>query len=1006
MVEASTMKRTDCISGCWLVKWIFPLLLLASQMVLANVPTQELLPPIGSDLSAPTAVAAGPDGRVYIVEPSADKVTVYTSSGQYLTGFSGLSTPTSVAVSQSGSIYIGNAGRNSVEVYDSNHTLLGKLGIGDGEFVRPSAIAIAPDGTIHVTDSKAHLVKVYNPDRSFGYSFGGRGSDDGQFFSPTAIAIDQQTGEILVADLADLSSGKSARVQVFNQNGTFNRILVDKLRPLGVAIDNESRVYVSDSYHNTVSVYSSTGTWLVDLDDSARPLRTPLGMAYAPQSNRLYVASMLSASVETYGMAGAGPSGGSEADQIAPVVTPPQNIAVDVGSALLIASTDPAIAAFLNSATASDDVDGVLTAITHDAQATFPVGMTTVTFSAMDAAGNTGSAQATVTVLRTDNDGDGLPNDFEIANGLDPDDPSDADGDLDGDGVTNIEEYQQGTNIALDEIPPVLSIPGNLVVNSTGPLTPVDLSAVTASDTRDGTLVPLADNFGPFAPGRHVIHWSVRDAASNEATGQQVIDVIPLASFVESQVTGEGTTIIVSVRLNGTAVTYPVTIPYSVTGTANNPSDHDAQTGEVTLAEGRDAQIIVNIVDDGIGEGDENIIFTMGDPTNAAKGGSGRHVVRITEVNAPPQVSLTAAQAGIDTSEVTTGAGLVVITPTVSDPNPGDSHLFDWSLSDNALVPQEGYDGTTFTFDPSVLNAGIYTIALRLDDTGAPSLSGEVQLTIRVLDDAPLLTDGDSDGDGIDDASEGHGDSDGDGASNYQDAVSEPSLLQTQIGYSDRYLLQTDAGLKIRMGQISFATGKSVAMVTEDDVVNYGGIAGGVADEAYSYPMGLYDFDIDDLAEPGVSARVIIPLTGPIPANALYRKYINDPAGWQDFYDDGVKNSIASAPGELGVCPAPGDVSYVAGLIEGYYCVQLTIEDGGLNDADGIADGSISDPGGIAEPAGASTAANPAPAASGGGGGAFGLPLLVLLWAMALIVMWDRSVLNRLNRLPIKVFKE
>ena len=998
MVEALRLWRTDGIFWCWLTKWTFSLLLVASQAVLANVPSPELLSPISTDLSAPTAVAVGPDARVYVVEPSADNVSVYASSGQFLAGFSGLSTPTAVAVSQNGLIYIGNAGSNSVEVYDSNQLLVGKLGAGEGEFIRPSAIAIGSGGAIYVTDSKAHLVKVYNPDRSFAYAFGGRGSEDGQFFSPTAIAVDQQTGEVLVADLADLSSGKSARVQVFNQNGTFNRVLVDKLRPLGVAVDNESRVYVSDSYHNTVSVYSSDGAWLVDLDDTARPLRTPLGMAYAPQSNRLYVASMLGGSVETYGMAGAGSSGGLGTDQTAPVVTPPQNIAIDVGSALFIASTDPVITTFLNSATASDDVDGVLTAITHDAQATLPVGVTTVTFSATDAAGNTGTAQAAVTVLRTDNDGDGLPNDYELANGLDPEDPSDADGDLDGDGVTNLQEYLRGTHIGLDEVPPELSIPGDLVVNSTGPLTPVDLSAVTASDTKDGALVPYADNFGPFAPGRHIITWSVSDAAGNEAAAQQVIDVIPLASFVQSQVTGEGTAITVSVHLNGTAVTYPVTIPYSVTGTAESPSDHDAQTGEMILAEGRDGHMIVNIVDDGIGEGDESILFTMGDPTNAVIGGSGQHSVRITEANAPPQASLTATQASIDTSEVTTGSGPVVITPAVSDPNPDDAHLFDWSLSDNALVPQEGYDGTTFTFDPSVLNAGLYTIVLRLDDTGVPSLSGEVQLSIRVVDDTPVLTGDDSDGDGIDDVSEGHGDSDGDGASDYQDAVSEPSLLQTQVGYSDRYLLQTDTGLKIRMGQISFASDKSVAMVTEDDVVNYGGIAGGIVDEAYNYPMGLYDFNIDDLAEPGVSARVVIPLTGPIPANARYRKYINDPAGWQDFHDDGVKNSIASAPGEPGICPAPGDASYVAGLIEGYYCVQLTIEDGGINDADGAADGSISDPGGIAEPAGSSTAANSAPAAGGaGGGGAFGLPLLLLLCAMALAVRWEQRRANRPN---------
>lgn len=45
---------------------------------------------------------------------------------------------------------------------------------------------------------------------------------------------------------------------------------------------------------------------------------------------------------------------------------------------------------------------------------------------------------------RKDSDGDGMPDDWEIANGLNPNDPSDADGDINGDGYTNIEKYING----------------------------------------------------------------------------------------------------------------------------------------------------------------------------------------------------------------------------------------------------------------------------------------------------------------------------------------------------------------------------------------------------------------------------------------------------------------------------------------------------------------------------------------------------------------------------------
>lgn len=90
-----------------------------------------------------------------------------------------------------------------------------------------------------------------------------------------------------------------------------------------------------------------------------------------------------------------------------------------------------------NPCNADTDGDGV-----NDLQDKFPLDPTETLDTDGDGIGNNAD---------TDDDGDGMPDTFEIKYGLNPLDPSDASQDADGDGLSNLEEYKQGRNPIVNE---------------------------------------------------------------------------------------------------------------------------------------------------------------------------------------------------------------------------------------------------------------------------------------------------------------------------------------------------------------------------------------------------------------------------------------------------------------------------------------------------------------------------------------------------------------------------
>lgn len=192
--------------------------------------------------------------------------------------------------------------------------------------------------------------------------------------------------------------------------------------PEHMAIDADSNIYITNVGDGTISQHSSTGDFLgTFIGAGVGGLGTPGCITFGPEGD-LYVCSTDTDQVLRFD----GDSGafvgvfadGSNSDLSQPVSIVFSGLPLD--ELRLDGEHD----------TDGDGVDNSVDDLPQDE--------TETTDTDGDGVGNNAD---------NDDDDDGMPDQFEIDNGLDPLDPSDANEDADGDGSTNLEEFLAGTDL-------------------------------------------------------------------------------------------------------------------------------------------------------------------------------------------------------------------------------------------------------------------------------------------------------------------------------------------------------------------------------------------------------------------------------------------------------------------------------------------------------------------------------------------------------------------------------
>src|SRR5205823_9624124 len=159
-------------------------------------PAQLAPAAVGQQVAPQSAV------RDAVAQVSSDGTTVYgkTAAGQPV-----LSDPKNMAMGPDGRIYVVEGKAARVSVFNADGTIgasWGGPGSGDGQFQEPWGVAVAPNGNVYVADTWNHRIQYFDPNGKFlgkwgklGDAKGSTSSDEGVFSGPRAVAINQ-SGEV------------------------------------------------------------------------------------------------------------------------------------------------------------------------------------------------------------------------------------------------------------------------------------------------------------------------------------------------------------------------------------------------------------------------------------------------------------------------------------------------------------------------------------------------------------------------------------------------------------------------------------------------------------------------------------------------------------------------------------------------------------------------------------------------------------------------------------------
>lgn len=195
-------------------------------------------------------IATDAAGDLWVADEAGGKVVELGTDGSVLRSWNATRDGAIAVGPNGGDVYLLN--RDEVERFTPDGTLISKWGStnnSDGKFAEAYGIATGPNGDVYVADTWGNRVEVFNAEGAFLRSFGSYGHGmPGNLSTPYGIAVAPTSGDVYLADASN------DQVVEFSAEGTFIRAWGKPgpragqfYTPTAVAVDPAGYVYVADA---------------------------------------------------------------------------------------------------------------------------------------------------------------------------------------------------------------------------------------------------------------------------------------------------------------------------------------------------------------------------------------------------------------------------------------------------------------------------------------------------------------------------------------------------------------------------------------------------------------------------------------------------------------------------------------------------------------------------------------------------------------------------------------